>query len=141
MEKNTSLEQRYAVEFCVKLGETALPIPAFGCDSVSRAQVFRWHKDFSNRRQTIADKPRSGRAASVRESMNVVRVKVLIRQGRHLTIRMIADELNTNECTVQKIVTQDFNTRKVCAKTVPKDLNDDRKECRNELSVEVLQRL
>jgi orotate phosphoribosyltransferase-like protein len=39
-------------------------------------------------------------------------VKAFIRQGRCLTIGMIADELHINECTVYQIVTQDLNMRK-----------------------------
>jgi predicted unusual protein kinase regulating ubiquinone biosynthesis (AarF/ABC1/UbiB family) len=52
---------------------------------------------------------------------------------------MIADELN--ECTVHQIVTQDLNMRKVCAKMVPKNLNDYQKARRNEVSAEMLERL
>jgi hypothetical protein len=52
MEQN-KFEQRYAIKFCVKLGEGAADTyekiqEAFGNDSVSPAQVFRWHKDFVN---------------------------------------------------------------------------------------------
>jgi transposase len=67
------LEQTYAIKFCVKLREGAIDTyekihKAFGNDSVSYAQVFRWHKDFVNRREVLEDEPRSGRPASVRTS-------------------------------------------------------------------------
>jgi predicted transcriptional regulator len=87
------------------------------------------------------DGPRSGRLAPVRTSTNVDRVRAFVRQDRRLTIRMIADELNINECTVHKIVTQDPNMRKVCAKTLPENLNDDQKVRRNEVSAQMLERL
>jgi hypothetical protein len=51
------------------------------------------------------------------------------------------DELNISECMVHQIVTQGMNTRKVCAKMVPKNFNDDQKVRRNEVSAEVLKRL
>jgi hypothetical protein len=54
---------------------------------------------------------------------------------------MIADELNINECTVQRICTQDLNMRKVYAKMVPKNLKDDRKAGRNEVWIEMIERL
>jgi hypothetical protein len=38
------------------------------------------------------------------------------------------------------IVTQDLNMRKVCAKMVPKNI-DDQKACRNEVLAEMLERL
>jgi hypothetical protein len=53
---------------------------------------------------------------------------------------MIADELNINECTVHRTVTQDLKMRKVGAKMVPKNLNDNQKGRRNEVSAEMLER-
>jgi hypothetical protein len=53
-----------------------------------------------------------------------------MRQDRRFTIRIIADELNINECTVHQIVTQDLNMRKLRAKMVP-----------NEVSAEMLERI
>jgi hypothetical protein len=49
---------------------------------------------------------------------------------------MIVNELNINEYTVHQIVTQDFKMRKVCAKVVPKNLND-QKAAQNEMSTEI----
>jgi transposase len=67
--ENNNLEQIHAVKFCFKLGEGAKDTydkiqKAFGNDSVSRAQVFRWNKGFANGRETLEDEPRSGRPAS-----------------------------------------------------------------------------
>jgi hypothetical protein len=122
------LEQRHAIKFCVKLGEGAIDTyekiqKAFGDCSLSRAQVFRWRKSYVNGRETVEDEPQSGRPASVRTSTNVDRVMMaFIRQDRRLTIRIVADELNINECTVHRIVTRDLNMRKVCSKMVPKKI-------------------
>jgi gamma-glutamyl phosphate reductase len=54
---------------------------------------------------------------------------------------MIADVLKANECTVHRIVTQDLNMRKLCAKMVAKNLNDDQNARRNKVSAEMLERL
>jgi hypothetical protein len=54
---------------------------------------------------------------------------------------MTVDEHNINECTVHQIVTQNLNLRKLCATNLPKNLNDDRKARRNEVSTEMLERL
>jgi hypothetical protein len=72
----------------------------------------------------VEDEPRSGRHASARTSRNVNRVRDFTCQGQRLTIRMIADELNINECMIHQIVTQDLNVRKVCANMFSKNLND-----------------
>jgi hypothetical protein len=54
---------------------------------------------------------------------------------------MVADELNINEFTVHQIATHDLNMRKLCAKTVPKNVDDDQKAARNEVSADMLERL
>jgi hypothetical protein len=62
-------EQRCAVKFCVKLGESASVTyenlqRAYGEHSVSRAQVFRWHKSFLEGREPVEDEPRAGRPSN-----------------------------------------------------------------------------
>jgi hypothetical protein len=138
-------EQLHAIKFCDTLGEGTTYtyekiLKAFGNDSLSRAQVFRWHKDIVNGRETVGDEPRYGRPASVRTSTNVDRVRVFSRHDRRLIIRMIADELNINEYTVHQIVTQVLSTRKVCTKIVKKKFNDYQKARRIEMSAEMLER-
>ncbi|EFN80151.1 Putative uncharacterized protein FLJ37770, partial [Harpegnathos saltator] len=64
-----NLEQRYAIKFCVKLGESASVAfeklkQAYGKHSLSRAQVFRWHKSFLEGREHIEDESRSGRPST-----------------------------------------------------------------------------
>jgi hypothetical protein len=48
--------------------------------------------------------------------------------------------MTANECMVRHIVTQDLNIRKVYAKMVPKNL-DNQKAGQNEVSAEMLERL
>jgi hypothetical protein len=66
------------------------------------------------------------------------RATAFIHEDRRLAIRMIADELNINGCTVYKIVTQNLNMRNVCAKMVPKYV-DDQKPHRMEVSAEMFE--
>jgi hypothetical protein len=70
----------------------------------------------------LEDEPLSGRPASVKRNINVDHMRAFIHQDRCLIIRMIADELNIDECMVHQIVIQDSNMRKVCAKMVPKEI-------------------
>lgn len=62
-----------------------------------------------------------------------------ILQDRLLTIRMIADEYN--DCMVRQMVTQDLNLIMVCAKMVPKNVNDYQRGRRNEASPEMFKQL
>jgi len=50
-----------------------------------------------------------------------------MRENRRLTFRSIADEVNIDRETVRKILTEDLDMRKVCAKTVSKELTEEQK--------------
>ena len=100
--------QRRAIKFCVKLGESAtvtyekLQRP-YGEHSLSRAQVFRWHKSFLEGREQMEDEPRAGRTSTSKTDDNVERVRSLVRSDRRLTLRMTSSELNVNRFTVNQI--------------------------------------
>ncbi|KAG5315469.1 GVQW3 protein, partial [Acromyrmex insinuator] len=73
-----SLEQRYAIKFCVRLGKNATETfqmlqEAFKDDCISRSQSERWHKAFKEGREEVADEPRSRRPTTARTDENVNR--------------------------------------------------------------------
>ena len=93
-------EQRCAIKFCLKLGETATVTyenlqRAYGQHSLSRAQVFRWYKSFLEGREQLEVEPRAGRPSTSKTDI-VERVRSLVRSDRRLTLRMISSELNLN---------------------------------------------
>ena len=51
-----------------------------------------------------------------------------VRNDRRLTVRMIADELGMNSEKVWRIITKDLGIREICAKMVPRLLNEGQKE-------------
>lgn len=131
----SSLEQRYAIKFCVRLGKNATETfqmlqEAFKEDCISRSQSGRWHKAFKEGREEIADEPRSGRPTTARTDENVNRVCEVLRSDRRLSIQYIADTLNMSTFAVHKIVTENLQMRKICAKLVPKVLTEEQKELR-----------
>ncbi|GFW22262.1 protein GVQW3 [Trichonephila clavipes] len=124
-----SLEQRYAIKFCVKLRKNETETfqmlqEAFKDDCILRSQSRKWHKAFKEGREEIADEPRSGRPTTTRTEENVDRVREVLRTDRRLSIQQIADTLHMSTFAVHGIV------RKVCAKLVPKVLTQDQKELR-----------
>ena len=73
-----------AIRFCVKLGESATVTyeklqRAYGEHSLSRAQVFRWHKSFLEGREQVEDEPRARRPSPSKTDDNVERARSLVR--------------------------------------------------------------
>ena len=54
----------------------------------------------------------------------------IVRENRRLTVKSIAQQVNTDRETVRKILTEDLDQRKVCAKMVPKELTEEQKQRR-----------
>ena len=65
-----TLEERYAIKFCFKLGKNATETyrmiqTAFGRSCMNRASVFDWHKRFKEDRESVRDDERCGRSKEV----------------------------------------------------------------------------
>jgi len=53
-----------------------------------------------------------------------------MRENHRLTIRSIAEQVNIDRERVKKILTEDLDVGKVCAKMVPKELTEEQKQRR-----------
>ena len=141
-----SIEQRINLKFLVRLGKTPtetfnLLQEVYGDATMSRTRIFEWHKRFREGREDVEDDPKSGRPTTSRINENVERVREKVRSDRRLTVRMIADELSMNSERVWRIITEDLGMRKVCAKMVPRLLNDGQKENRVQVCQDILKQL
>ena len=114
---------------------------AYRKDVLSKAQVFRWHKVFSEGKEDVEDEQSIGRPSTSQTSDNVAKVKAVLDSGRHLSVRLIADQVGLPKSIVHEIITTELQTRKVCAKLVPKVLTDKQKENRVSISRELLDRV
>ena len=68
--REDTLEKRYAIKFCFKLGKTATKTygmlqTAFRPSYMNRAWVFEWHKRFKEGRESVRDDERGGRSKEV----------------------------------------------------------------------------
>ena len=139
-------EQCINVKFSVRLGKT--PSVALGMlqemyrdETMSCSCVFEWHKWFKGGREDVEDDSRSGRPSTSRTANNVERVKQMVCGDCWLTVRMIANEPELNCDSMWKIITEDLGMQKICAKMVPKLLDDDQKERRMEVCQDILEHL
>ena len=68
-----TLEERYAIKFCLKLGKNATEMygmlqSAFRPSCMNRASVFEWHKRFKEGRESVRDDERCARSKEVNTS-------------------------------------------------------------------------
>jgi hypothetical protein len=61
-----------------------------------------------------------GQPATSSTDENIVIIDQIVHENHQLTVRGIAEQVNIDRETGRKIITEDFDTRKVCAKKVPK---------------------
>ena len=144
--RRMSVELRINLKFLVRLGK--IPTEAlkllqevYGDDTMSRTRLFEWHRSFKERRDEVEDDHRSGRPFTSRTDENVERVRQKVRSDRSLTVRMMADELGMNSDWVWRIITEDLCMSKICAKMVPRLLNEGQKERRVQVCQDILEQL
>ena len=83
--REDTLEERYAIKFCFKLGKYATETyemlqTAFRPSCMNRASVFEWHKRFKEDRESVRDDERCGRSKEVNTPELIgQRVKVRVR--------------------------------------------------------------
>ena len=108
-------EQRINLKFLVKLNKTPtecykLLQEAYGDSSLSRARVFEWCKRFSEGRESTEDDQRPGRPVTVSTQETVTKINQIVRADRRMSIRIIAEAVNTDKETVTKILHEKFYT-------------------------------
>ena len=104
---------------------------------MSCARVFEWHKRFTEGRMSVEDDQRTGRPNILKTYENVERINGIVREDR----RSGYETLSIDKDTVWKILRDELNMKKVCAKMVPKLLRPDQKERRKELCADILQQI
>jgi len=130
-----SMEQRLAVKFCFKAGKSATETlqmvnAVYGDQALSRANVFRWYGRFRDGREDIEEDPGSGRPTDCRNDNNAEKISQFLLQTRHLSLRMLADEVNIGKDTVRRTVVEDLRKRKIFSRFVPHSLTPEQKDRR-----------
>jgi len=105
-------------------------VQVYGDNAMKKTAVYKWVKRFSEGRESVTDEERSGRPATSRTEENIAKVRQIMRKNRRLAVRSIAEQVNIDRETVRKILTEDLDMRKVCAKMVPKELTKEQKQRR-----------
>ena len=133
--RQDTLEERYAIKFCFKLGKNATETyemfqTAFGASCMNRASVFEWHKRFKEDRESLMDDERCGRSKDVRAPELIGQIKNFIDKDRRVSIETISAQFDVSVRTVHTIIREGLKMQKICAKFVPRLLREDQKEVR-----------
>jgi len=107
---------------------------------MKKTAVYKWVKRFSEGRESVTDEERSGRPVTSRTEKNIVKVRQILRENRRLTVRSIAKQVNIDTETVRKILTEDLDMRKVCAKMVPEERTEEQKQRQVTIFQDLLER-
>jgi len=103
---------------------------AFG-DAMSQSKTFLWYKRFKDGRTSLDDDDeRSGRLSTSTKPENIAKVREAILADRRQTIHDVCEIVGLSYGTVQRILADNLNMRRISARFVPRLLIDDQKALR-----------
>jgi len=143
---SVNVDQRFNVEFCVKLGKSAVETynvlkKFYGGECLSRTLVFEWFRRLKEGREEIGDDQRPSRPSTLKTVAIIEKVGEIVRQNRRLSIREVAELISIDKETVRQLLHNNFNMKKVCSKMVPRLLTPEQKEIRMNICVDILQNI
>ncbi|XP_033218107.1 protein GVQW3-like [Belonocnema kinseyi] len=141
----TAVAQRIVVRFLVREGTKNTDIflrlrNQFGSESLSRAPVFKWAKAFKDRRENVENEPHDRRPRISMTPDNIRCVEQMILDDRRMNVRDISAELGISIGTVESIIHENLQYRKVTSRWVPKLFNFEQKFTRLEVCRRLLTR-
>ena len=142
--REDTLEERYAIKFCFKLGKTATETygmlqTAYGPSCMNRSSVFQWHKKFKEGRESVRDDERCGRSREVRTSEMIGQINDFMNRDRRVSIETLSAQFNVSVGAVHIIIREELKMRKICAKFVLRVLREDQRERRCNDSKEMVE--
>ena len=131
--REDTLEERYAIKFCFKLGKNATEMDgmlqtAFWPSCMNQASVFEWHKRFKEGKESVRDDERCGRSKEVRAPKLIGQIKNFMDKDRRVSIETISTQFDVCVGTVHTVIHEELRMRKICAKFVLRELREDQKE-------------
>ena len=139
------LEQQTNIKFLVELGKSGneireMLVQVYGDNAIKETAAYKWVRRFSEGRESVTNEERSGRPETSRTEENVTKIRHILRENLRLSVRSIAEQVNIDIERVRKILTEDIDIRKVCAKMVPKELAEEQKQRRVTICQHLLER-
>jgi len=144
-EVSPSVAQRVIIKFLAKEDVEPAEIlrrlrEQFGEQTLSKTQVYDWHKQCSNGREAVQNESHKRRLRTSVTDENIRAVTRLIAEDRRVSVKTIASEVGISYGSAQQIITDHLEYRKVSARWVPRLLNADQKLNRLEVCQRLLER-
>ena len=79
---------------------------AYGEDCLSRTQCYEWYQRFKSGRTSIKDDPKSGWPSSSTGNDHIEKVRSVLSENCHLTIREVSEEVGTCKSSCHAILTE-----------------------------------
>ena len=122
--REDTLEERYAIKFCFKLGKNATETygmiqTAFGASCMNRASVFEWHKRFKEGRESVRDDESCWRSKEVNIPELIGQIKNFMDKDRRVSIETISPQFDVSVGTIHTIIREELKMWKIWAKFVP----------------------
>ena len=108
-----TLEERYAIKFCFKLGKNdaietyGMLQTAFRLSCLNQALVFEWHKRFKEGREFVRDDESCGKSKEVRTPELIDQIKNFRDKDHRMFIETIRAQFNVSVGTVHTIICEE----------------------------------
>ena len=122
MDKN--IVQRICLKFCIASGILLKMLQkAYGESTLWKTRAYEWYSAFKSGRDVVEDLPRFGRPSTSSTEVNIAKVKEMVTENRHLSLREIDAELSVSHESIRTIFNDFLGKERVAAQLIPKELN------------------
>ena len=96
----------------------------FGDESPPLRTVQRWSKWFRDGREDVEDEERPGRPITETTTENIQQIQDLINEDRYVTVDELEEQSGISHGTIQRIISDHLQLKKITARYVPKHLTN-----------------
>ena len=115
-------------------------VKAYGDAAMKRTALHKWYSRYKNGNESVMDEQRSGRPTSI-TSQKIQEIKALLDKDRCITVRKVSQQVDCSVGTVNSIIHESLNMKRLCARWIPKMLSECQKAQKVESCWRFVQRL